>query len=99
MAAGITYPPPIPSPHDEFSQGAEQSCLLPEEAILHTFGAAPAQPAIIRFRFFAGGFDRMLDSDLIFFQPSLYGIQIKDPMGEEFLRRASLQEPVIHIAG
>ena len=39
----------------------------------------------------------MLDFDLVFFQPSLYGVKIKEPLGEQFLRRASLQEPIIHI--
>ena len=41
----------------------------------------------------------MLDFDLVFFQPSPYGINIEDPPGEQFLRRASLQEPIIHIPG
>jgi len=41
----------------------------------------------------------MLDFDLVFFQPSLYGVKIKEPLGEQFLRRASLQEPIIHIPG
>lgn len=41
----------------------------------------------------------MLDFDLVFFQPSLYGVKIKEPLGKQFLRRASLQEPIIHIPG
>jgi hypothetical protein len=99
MAAGITHPSPIPSPHDEFSQSAEESRPFSQETFFHAFGAAPVQPAIFRFKFFGGRFDRVLDFDLIFFQPSLHGIKIKDPLGEQFLRRASLQEPIIHIPG
>jgi hypothetical protein len=99
MAAGITHPPPIPSPHDEFSQSAEESRPFSQETFFHAFGAAPVQPAIIRFKFLGGRFDRVLDFDLIFFQPSLHRIKIKDPLGEQFLRRASLQEPIIHIPG
>jgi len=54
MAAGITHPPPIPSPHDEFSQSAEQSRPFSQETFFHAFGAAPVQPAIIRFKFSRG---------------------------------------------
>jgi hypothetical protein len=99
MAAGITHPSPIPSPHDEFSQSAEESRPFSQETFFLAFGAAPVQPAIIRFKFLGGRFDRVLDFDLIFFQPSLHGIKVKDPLGEQFLRRASLQEPIIHIPG
>jgi hypothetical protein len=97
MAAGITHPSPIPSPHDEFSQSAEESRPFSQETFFLAFGAAPVQPAIIRFKFLGGRFDRVLDFDLIFFQPSLHGIKVKNPLGEQFLRRASLQEPIIHI--
>ena len=46
MAAGITHPAPIPSPHDEFPQGAEEPCFFSEETFFHAFGAAPVQPAV-----------------------------------------------------